>query len=111
MASELHKNITFPIHLTFELITKEFVVLANERYPTATKVLQTINRMGLVDIQVKIIVLQQMRDAIREVGSLLYKSIEQRNELHTAIIEALEELEDELEELKEKQMEEDDEEE
>lgn len=111
MAEYRNKFITFPTHLTFEVMAKEFMTMASDRYPSAAKILQTINKMGLNDINVKIIVLQQMRDAVREVGSLLYKSIEHRNELHAAIIEALEELEDELEELKESELEEDEEDE
>ncbi len=82
MAEHQSKTIVFPTHLTFEVMAKEFVIMASDRYPSAAKILQAINRMGLNDVNVKIIVLQQMRDAIREVGSLLYKSIEQRNELH-----------------------------
>ena len=47
----------------------------------------------------KIIALSQLRDAVREVAvNQIYKSLQHRDELYLAIIEALEELEDQLEE-------------
>lgn len=98
------EGLEFPNQLTFENVSKEFMALAAERYPTAAKVLQRAVRLGIEKwIAAKIIVLSQLRDAIREVSvNQVYKSIQHRDELYLAIIEALEDLEDELEELMEK---------
>ena len=89
-----------PDRLTFELLAKAFMTLARERYPTADKVLKMSGRLGLEQwLIAKIIVLSQMRDAIREVAlHQIYKSLQHRDELYMALIEALEDLEDELEE-------------
>lgn len=90
-----------PSQLTFENMSKQFMQLAGDRYPTSAKVLQGMSRLGIEKwIQAKIIALSQFRDAIRQVAAgQVYKSMQHRDELYNAILEALEELEDELEEL------------
>lgn len=95
------EGLTKPSQLTFENLAKQFMSLAGDRYPTSAKVLQGMSRLGLDKwIQAKIIALLQYRDAIRQVAaSQVYKSPQHRDELYTAILEALEELEDELEDL------------
>ncbi len=95
------EGLDMPQQLSFELLAKQFMGLAAERYPTADKVLQTAVKLGIEkSIQPKIIVLSQLRDAIREVAvNQIYKSIQHRDELYLAILEALEDLEDELDEL------------
>jgi len=69
-------------------------------------------RLGIEDwILAKIFVLSQMRDAVREVAmALIYKTLQHRDELYLAILEALEDLEDELEEMEEKELENEEEE-
>ncbi|MCE5315954.1 MAG: hypothetical protein LLG04_01145 [Parachlamydia sp.] len=93
-----------PSQVNFESMSKQFMALAAERYPTASKVLQLAAKLGIEKwLIAKIIVLSQIRDAVREVSvNQIYKSIQHRDELYMAIIEALEDLEDELEELVEK---------
>ena len=54
--------------------------------------------MSKEDVQKLIILFSQFRDAVRQVSPKLYRSIEQRDDLYDAIIDALEDLEDELEE-------------
>lgn len=102
-----------PSQLTFESIAKEFMNLAAERYPSSAKVLQSAIRLGIEKwIAAKIIVLSQLRDGIREVGmAQIYKTLQHRDELYLAILEALEDLEDQLEELSEKEEGEEEEEE
>lgn len=99
------EDLEMPSQLTFESVSKQFMALAAERYPSAAKVLQSAAKLGIEDwIIAKIIVFSQLRDAIREVAvNQVYKSIQHRDELYMAIIEALEDLEDELEELTEKE--------
>lgn len=89
--------VKIPPKLTYENIAKEFMTLAEERYPSAEKVLQAAGRLGVESIEEKIIVISIMRDAVREVAvNKIYRSIQHRDELFNAIIEALEELEDQL---------------
>jgi type III secretion protein W len=94
------ESLELPSQLTFESMAKQFMVLAAERYPSAAKVLQLAAKLGIEKYLIaKIIVFSQLRDAIREVAmNQIYKSIQHRDELYMAIIEALEDLEDELEE-------------
>ncbi|MGK5595545.1 MAG: HrpJ domain-containing protein [Parachlamydiaceae bacterium] len=95
-------RLEMPASLSFETMTKEFMSLAAERYPTADKVLQRSSRLGLQDTLSKIYTLNQLRDAVREVSmSKIYKSLQHRDDLYLAILEALEDLEDEYEDLQE----------
>lgn len=104
------EGIEVPSQLTFESISKEFMGLAAERYPSSAKVLQTALKLGIEKwIAAKIIVFSQLRDGIREVAmSQIYKTIQHRDELYMAILEALEDLEDQLEELSQREEEDDD---
>lgn len=99
------EGLDVPSELTFESVAKQFMSLASERYPSAAKVMQTALKLGIEKwIIAKIIVFSQLRDAVREVAvNQVYKSIQHRDELYMAIIEALEDLEDQLEELSEKE--------
>jgi len=97
------EGMKMPRRLTFELMAKQFMALAKERYPSSQKVKDVATRLGIEKwVAAKIIVLEQMRDAVRQVAKdQVYKSIPHRDELHDAIIKALEDLEDEFEELEE----------
>jgi type III secretion protein W len=99
------ESIEWPSQLTFESIARQFMALTAERYPSAAKVLQLASKLGIEKwLIAKIIVFSQLRDAIREVAvNQVYKSIQHRDELYMAIIEALEDLEDELEEMADKE--------
>lgn len=105
------EGMEMPNQLSFESISKQFMALAGDRYPSAAKVLQLAIKLGIEKwLIAKIIVFSQFRDAIREVAAgQIYKSIQHRDELYMAIIEALEDLEDELEEVAEKEEEEEEE--
>jgi type III secretion protein W len=102
-----------PETLTFETMSRQFVTLLQERYPTADKVLQLAAKLGIdKELLAKIIVFSQMRDAVREIALFhFYRSIQHRDEIYKAILEALEQLEEELDELYEHGYEEEDEEE
>ena len=99
-----------PPSLTFETMSRQFVTLLQERYPTADKVLQLAIKLGIdKEILAKIIVLSQMRDAVREIALFhFYRSIQHRDEIYKAILEALEQLEEQLDELLEGEYEEED---
>lgn len=111
LVTKMFKNegLDLPKQLSFENIAKQFMGLAAERYPTSAKVLQGASKLGVDDsITAKIIVFSQMRDGIREVSmTQIYKTVQHRDELYMAILEALEDLEDQLEELDEKEDEDD----
>ena len=94
-----------PQRLNFESLSKQFMSICSERYPNAEKVLKTANELGISkSIIGKIIVYMQMRDAIRQVSAeQIFRSLEHRDELYAAIIEALEDLEDEWEDYLEQQ--------
>lgn len=98
-------GMTMPSQLTFENIAKQFMSLAAERYPSSIKVLQLATKLGIEKwILAKIIVFSQMRDGVREVAiNQVYKSLQHRDELYLAILEALEDLEDQLEDLAEEE--------
>jgi type III secretion protein W len=94
-----------PAELSFESMAKQFMSLAQERYPSSAKVFQTAIKLGIEKwITAKIIVFSQMRDAVREVAmNLIFKSLQHRDEMYLAVLEALEDLEDQLEELLQKE--------
>ncbi len=104
-------GLVLPQRLSFEALAKNFMSLVTERYPTSDKVLLLAEKLGIDKwIIAKIIVISQMRDAIREVAmNQIFKTVQHRDELYAAIIESLEDLEDEWED--EEDEEEDDEEE
>lgn len=90
-----------PRTLNFESMAQAFMTLVEERYPTAERVLALSKKLGIEnDIRAQIIVFSQFRDAVRGVArDQIYRSVQHRDEVFNAIIEALEGLEDELEEL------------
>jgi hypothetical protein len=98
---------TLRSHLNFEVLGKLFFDLADERYPSSEKVTQLVARLidpisadPLENVVLKIAVLNAMRDMVKQVSpTLLYRSLQHRDELFGGIIEALEDLEDHLEEL------------
>lgn len=100
-----NSNIPMPEDLNFEKMAKEFMGLCAERYPSSDKVMQRAARLGLDKwIQAKIIALSQFRDGVREVAmAKIYKSLQHRDDLYLAILEALEDLEDELDKLAEEE--------
>lgn len=98
-------GLDMPKKLNFELMSKCFMNLAGERYPSSDKVLSQAKRLGIDDwLLAKIIAFSQFRDSIKEMAmSQIFRSLQHRDELLFAIIEALEELEDQLEEYEEEQ--------
>jgi type III secretion protein W len=108
---------TLRSQLNFEVLAKLFFDLAEERYPSSEKIKQLASRITgslttdhIESIHLNIGVLNVMRNMVKEVApAQIYRSLQHRDELYLAIIEALEDLEDELEELEEKQAEEEEE--
>jgi type III secretion protein W len=99
------EGVRVPQRLNFELMSKQFMALCSERYPSADKVMKLAKGLAIDKwIIAQIIVFSQMRDAIRQVSKeQIFRSLQHRDELYNALIEALEDLEDEWEELLEEQ--------
>lgn len=101
---------TFRSYLNFEILAKLFFDIAEERYPSAEKIRQLVSKLiepvavnPLENIHIQIAVLNMMRDMVKEVSpTQLYRSIQHRDDLYLAIVEASEDLEDALEEMEEK---------
>jgi type III secretion protein W len=97
----------FKSHINFEVITKLFFDISDERYPSSEKIKQFAAKIvdpialdPIDKLHVNIFVLTAMRNMIKEVApNQLYRSIQHRDDLYLAVIEALEDLEEELEEL------------
>lgn len=99
-----------PPELTFESLSRQFVTLLQERYPSADKVLQLAKKLGISETLAKIIVFSQMRDAVREIAlHQFYRSVQHRDELYKSILDCLEQLEEELDDELEGEYEEEDE--
>lgn len=103
-------DLDLPEQLTFEQMAKAFMSFVSDRYPSGEKALQLGGRLGIEKwLIAKIIVLSQLRDAIRQVAvNQIFKSIQHRDDSYAALIEALEDLEDELDELEEEEDDRDD---
>ena len=103
-------GLEMPPDLNFESMSKAFVSLLQERYPSPEKVLQLAQKLGVgKEILAEIILFSQMRDAVREIAFYhFYRSLQHRDEIYKAILEALEQLEEELDELFEEEYEEED---
>lgn len=98
--SQFHNSqLMVPTTVSFELLAKQFIALLQERYISPDKIIQAAKNLGLLEeIIAQIIILTQMRDAIRNVSPRLYRNDKHKEDLLEAILEALEELEEEEEE-------------
>lgn len=104
MNKEILKN-----QLDFEKIAALFFEISEERYPVPDKILQVTSKY--VDpltkddyerLILKIALLSAIRNMVREVSpTRIYRSLQHRDDLFGAIIDALEVLEDEIEEMEE----------
>lgn len=88
-----------PPKLNFESLSKVFMTLVTERYPSSDRVKKQAVQLGVDDSTLgKIVAFNQCRDGIREVAlNQIYRSIQHRDELYMAILEALEDFEEEFE--------------
>lgn len=92
------QGLPMPNKLTFELIARMFMKFLQERYPSADKALMLAQELGISDsLLAEIIIYTQMRDGVRHIAPRLFKSEQHRQDVLSALIEALEELDKELE--------------
>jgi type III secretion protein W len=104
----------FKKRLNFEVIANLFFEISAERYPTEDKILQSVSK--IVDpltqdpherVNIKISVVNAIRNMIREVSpTRLYRSLQHRDDLLTALLNTSETLENELEVIQEEMQEE-----
>lgn len=90
-------GMSYPEDISFELLAKRFMDLLKERYVSPERLFQQARKLGISDdLIAQIILFTQMRDGVRGVATRLYRNDQHRQEVLQAIIEALEELEDQL---------------
>ena len=78
----------------FEILSRTYLKLINEKYPNPDKVLQIITALNLPSTKAKSIILTSMRDATRQTSLALYdNSNKKRQDLLNAIMGALKKLE------------------
>ncbi len=100
-------DLSLPSRVNFESLSKLFIKLLLERFPSADKVFQLGVQLGLEDhLLAELIIFSQMRDAIRQVSPRLFKSEQHRQETLTIFLEVLEKIEEDLEKEEEEEEEE-----
>ena len=90
-------------------MAKLFLDISAERYPTADKMNQLVSRLvdpivndRLDELYIKIAILNAIRAMVKEVSpGKLYRSLQHRDDVYSGVIEASEELEEELQEVEE----------
>ncbi len=93
------EGLTVPTRLNFDLLSKLFVKLIGERYPSPDKVLKMAALLGVSEeLVAQIIIFTQWRDAMRGVSPRLFKSEKHRQDLLATLMETISELDDLLEE-------------
>ncbi len=83
---------------TFEALAKLYISLVDHKYPSVLKLIQQLDAFGFTTDVEKSIILNQFRDATRELSPRLYQSVKHRQNLRLVILETLEEVEAEEEE-------------
>lgn len=102
LAAFEREDLTYPGRLTFDTLAKQFIKLIGERYPSPDKVLRLAMILGLSEeLMAQSIIFTQYRDALRNVSPRLFKSEKHRQDLLLSTIEALSDLDDEMEEEEE----------
>ncbi|HEY4254762.1 MAG TPA: HrpJ domain-containing protein [Chlamydiales bacterium] len=95
-------NLPYPEQVTFEKLAKIFVKILAERFVNAEKILGFAKLLGISETLVaQMILFTQYRDALRQIAPRYYRNQQHQAELLKGFIEALEELEDELDEKEE----------
>jgi type III secretion protein W len=98
------QGLALPTRLTFDLLAKQFVKYLKERYPSMDKALLLGKQMGISEeLAAQIIIYTQLRDAVRQVAPKLFRNDQHRQDVLMSFIEAIEELDDQLEEEEEEE--------
>lgn len=104
MSAFLRQNVPLSGKISFELLSKLFMKFIQERYPAPEKVLQMALQLGLnEDLLAQIIIFTQMRDGVRGVAPKLFKSEQHRQDVLKSFIDAIEDLDEQMEEDEEEE--------
>ncbi len=91
-----------PEEVNFEKLARLFIVLLAEKYPSVGRILQLATELGISDSLIaQAIVYGNYRDAIRFISPRLFKNDKHRQDLHQALIECVEDLDQQIEDLEE----------
>ncbi len=97
-------GLILPSRVTFEFLAKQFMRLVQERYPSSDKVLQFITQLTISEeLLAYVIILTQMRDAMRQTAPKLFRSDQQRLDLLNSFLDAIEDLDERIEEQEEEE--------
>ncbi len=97
-------DLYYPDDLTFELLAKKFMTILDDRYPSPVKIIKLAAQLGIEeDVIAQILIFTQFRDAVRNVAPKLFRSQKHRQEVLSALIDALEELDEALEDEEEEE--------
>ncbi len=100
-------DLDYPEGLTFQIIARSYVKLSKDHYPNSQKMLALGADFGLEEnVPGLMIVLTQMRDAVRNTSQRLFYSPKHRQDMLSAYIEAIEQLDVLLDEEEEEEEEE-----
>lgn len=95
-------GLVLPSRITFEALARLYMRYLQERYPSADKVLQLAIQMGIADeLEAQLIIFMQLRDASRQVAPRLFRSEQQRLDTLRSFMDALKQIDEELEEEEE----------
>jgi type III secretion protein W len=111
-SSFLRNGLAVPSRLNFEFLASLFVKFLQERYPSPEKAFFLAGQLGISEeLLAQIIIITQMRDAVRQVAPKLFKSDQHRQDILLAFMDALEDIDERLEEEEEEEEEQEKEEE
>lgn len=104
MSAFERQGLQLPMRLTFEMLAKQFMKVIQERYPSADKILQLASQLGISEeLLAQIIIYTQMRDGVRGVAPRLFRSDQHRQDMLSAFIDAIEDLDEQMEEEEEEE--------
>jgi len=90
-------DLDLPGRLTYKLIAEQFMKLIAERYPSPDKIFKLATLLGISkELLAQIIVYTQYRDALRHVSPKLFKSDRHRQDLLKTLMDAISDLDDQL---------------
>lgn len=97
-------GLKLPTKVTFELLSKQFIKLLQERYPSLDKALKLAVDLGISEeLVAQIIIFTQMRDAVRNVAPRLFRNEQHRQDILSTFMQLIEELDEQLEEEQEEE--------
>ncbi len=98
------RGLVLPSRITFEVLARLFMRYLQERYPSPDKVLQLAIQLGIAEeLEAQVIIFVQLRDASRQIAPRLFRTDQHRQDTLRSFMEALKQIDDELEEEEEEE--------